>query len=317
MIDTHLHYTGSMPRQYVFDRLGLYASDFLIENNINNFDVFCKWIDSRFSDDYVSNRHAFNEVYKVFQLATKVAPSGNIRANYINGAYALSKCLNNIGIHKYTIIAGPCHNIDDTYNRILGMIEGFEKAEKELGYGFGRINLTFIRNDSGGISNCPIGQLADICKILQDPYFTTRCVGFDISGYEYPEEKILKSTLELFKYIKNTSREYGLNMSIGLHAGETITNTPQDAAYDDFFYNLAKLRPDNIGHGTYLWSDTKNDNLLKEFKYGCRFDICPHSNQLLTPIKNATVYLEKLQNIGIQYQLCRDDPAIFNNWRTP
>lgn len=315
MIDLHLHYTGSMPRQYVFHKLITSEPKILYSNNIKSLKDFNDWIYSKFTNDYTQNQKAFNEIYNLFQKATK--PNNSIRETYKKDTYTLSMWLNSYSIKKYNIIAGPCNSINATYDRLLGMIEGFEAAEKENKNSFGKITITFIRNKNGDITNCHKEQINDICKILQDPYFKKRCSGFDISGYEYPDTALLDKSLELLKYIQEISKQNNLAINTGLHAGEILTNTLEDEIYNDFFIKLLKLKPNNIGHGTFLWSNPNKENILKNFSYGCRFDICPCSNKILTPIQNPYIHLKRLKQLKIQYCLCRDDPSIFNNWILP
>ena len=315
MKDVHLHFTGSLSQDYVFQQLKDKNPNFLKQYSVQNGNDLGILFRNMFSDNYKINQQIFNTIYTLVQSVTKPSKGDNIRETYRVATHNLTMNLIRHGITDYTIISGPDIDINNTYERFLGMIMGFEDTEKTYKNSHGQISITFIRNDKGILKNYSIPLLQDICKLLCEEPFKSRCVGFDISGYEYPNEELLKSNLNTLSEIIEAKRSHNLQTTIGLHAGEIITDTSADFLYDDYFIKLSDLKIDNIGHGTYLWSKPRKQNILKMFAGKTRFDICPISNELLTPITNIQNHIENLQKCGIEYTFNRDDPLIFNNWQ--
>ena len=315
MKDVHLHFTGSLSQDYVFQQLKDKNPNFLKQYSVQNGNDLGILFRNMFSDNYKINQQIFNTIYTLVQSVTKPSKNDNIRETYRIATHNLTMNLIRHGITDYTIISGPDVDINNTYERFLGMIMGFEDTKKTYKNSHGQILITFIRNDKGILKNYSIPLLQDICKLLCEEPFKSRCVGFDISGYEYPNTELLNSNLNTLSEIIEAKRSHNLQKTIGLHAGEIITGTAVDSLYDDYFIKLSKLKIDNIGHGTYLWSNTRNKNLLKMFAGKTRFDICPVSNELLTPIKNVQKYIHNLKESGIEYTSNLDDPLIFNNWQ--
>lgn len=318
MIDNHLHYTGSLPRSYIFKKLESNYPSFLKDNNIINFDDFNNYINSRFTDDYKNNIKEFNKIYGLFQFVTKPI-SGDIRDTYKEGCYEIAKQAIKYDILEYNIISGPYINIHNTYERYVGMLNGFDMAEKELNNGYGKIIITFIRGQDGKFKNYSDELLNDIFDMIKQPVFNNRIFGFDISGFEFPNKKLLDENINIIKKIISRKKEIGLDINIGLHAGEIITNTPSDLEYNDYFKKLSELDIQRISHGTYLWSNItpEKTDILRLFSNKCTFDICPKSNKLLTPLGKNKEYLSVFKQENIKFTLNRDDPSIFDNWLIP
>ncbi len=314
MKDVHLHFTGSLSPDYVYNLLKMKNPDFINRYSIQSATNLSANLRNMFTNDYKLNQKVFNDIYSLIQSVTKPVDYKEIYTTYKSATYQLSLNLLNFGISDYTIIAGPDIDIDKTYARYLGMIHGFEETERLYKTASGKICITFIRNNKGILKNYSYDTLKNICILLQQEPFKSRCIGFDISGYEYPDEKILNSNINVLSEIIEAKQSYGLSTSIGLHAGEIITGNVQDSMYDDYFVTLSKLKLNNICHGTYLWTTPQCETILKLFSGATRFDICPISNTVLTPVKNVAIYLNRLRENGIEYTFNRDDPLIFNNW---
>ena len=316
MIDKHLHFTGSLSPIYVYRKLQDSNQAFLDKYSILSPDGLSDTFVSMFGNNYKLNQQKFNELYSLAQSVTKPKNTNEIYQTYRLATRELALNLVHSGILDYTIIAGPDSSVDNTYVRYLGMIHGFEDIEKLYKGAKGKICITFIRTQSGELKNYSYKLLSDICKLLQQEPFKSRCVGFDISGYEYPDKGLLESNLCVLSEIIEASKTSGLKASVGLHAGEIITGTTQDELYDEYFVNLSKLQLDNIGHGTYLWANDTRQKILKLFSGHTRFDLCPESNVLLTPVKRIdSNRLDVLKKCGVEYTINRDDPLFFNNWR--
>ncbi len=314
MKDMHLHFTGSLSPNYVFARLKENGHPFLKKYLVGSPNALSATFRNLFTDDYNINQIVFNDIYSLIQSVTKPSSETDVYHTYRLATYEMALNLSRQGVTNYTIIAGPAGNIDNTYARYLGMIHGFEEAEKQYKKLYGQICITFIRDSGGKLKNYSYNLLTDICRLLQTEPFKSRCIGFDISGYEYPDENLLNSNLHVLESILDAKKSFSPNTTVGLHAGEIITNTARDAIYDDYFIKLSRLRLDNIGHGTYLWAVPDHQKILKLFSKHTRFDICPVSNSLLTPVQNIYSCLQNLGACGVAYTLNRDDPLIFNNW---
>lgn len=314
MIDKHLHFTGSLSPTYVYRKLHESNHAFLDKYSIVSPGDLSNAFVRMFGNDYKLNQQMFHKMYSLVQSVTKPKDSRETYQTYRLATYELACNLSQLGLLEYTIIAGPDLSIDNTYARYLGMIHGFEDTEKLYKTSNGKICITFIRTQSGEFKNYSYKLLQDICKLLQQEPFKSRCTGFDISGHEYPDKNMLESTLDTLSEIIEVKKSFGLFTSVGLHAGETITGTPQDELYDDYFIKLAQLQLDNIGHGTYLWSTNGKRSILKQFAGRTRFDICPESNALLTTVKDMTNCFDVLKKCGVEYTKNRDDPLFFNNW---
>lgn len=195
MKDIHLHFTGSLSPDYVYRRLQKVAHPFLARYSVASSDALSGIFRSLFTSNYNINQHVFNEIYSLIQSVTKPDSNADIYQTYRLATYELAINLYNFGFKNYTIIAGPMTDIDGTYARYLGMIHGFEDAEKWHRNLYGQICVTFIRDGSGQLKNYSYSLLKDICRLLQTEPFKSRCVGFDISGYEYPNENLLNSNL--------------------------------------------------------------------------------------------------------------------------
>jgi len=319
MIDNHLHYTGSLPRAYIFKKLCQNNNNFLKNNNISNINDFDNYINSQFSNDYKNNINSFNKIYALFQSVTKPISDNYIRDTYTEGCYEIAIQAIKYNILEYNIIAGPNINIYDTYERYAGMVNGFYIAEKEFNKGYGKIIITFIRGEDGNFKNYSDELLDNIFDMIQEPIFNNRIFGFDISGFEFPDKTILNENINIIKKIISRKAQAGLDINIGLHAGERITNTSNDLEYNDYFKKLSELDIQRISHGTYLWNNmtTEKLNILRLFTNRCVFDICPKSNQLLTPLNTDKIPLSLFKKEGINFTLNRDDPSIFDSWSNP
>ncbi|MDR0967694.1 MAG: hypothetical protein LBL75_02585 [Rickettsiales bacterium] len=312
MIDYHLHYTGSLPHSYVFHNLTIQKPEFLVNNNINSAADLSVWINRQFSKNYIQNRVVFNKIYELFQSVSKPKDEASIVDTYKNGTYEIANCVANNGIKKYAIVAGPTTEIKTTIDRYVGIIHGFKKSEIKYANIFGKIIITFIHGNDGKFKNLSDKLLCDIFDCIKNGTFANRIFGFDISGYEYPDKELLSDNINLIKKIININDKFGLNLDIGLHAGEIITTTQDDRNYDDYFTELSKLNINTIRHGTYLWHNNKR-NILQKFAGRTTFDLSSKSSVLLTPAK--TIPLNLFNELGIDYRLGRDDPSILNNWQ--
>lgn len=325
MRDCHVHFTGSLPREYIFSKFLEYdnKSDLPINmQDIKTLVGFENKLNSYFCSDFEQNKAKFFEIYGFFQKITKPRILSEYPSAYSNGCYEICKNFVRNGLSDFDIIAGPCSNIDLTYIRLKSMIEGIDKAEKYFGHEIGaKIRLTFIRNASGIIKNYSHELLQDIFKMLKEPFFFKRVIGFDISGEEKPKKEYFEENCLILERIIEENKKACLRYDIGIHAGENINNSPEDEVYLQFFEKLKNLDITRICHGTYLWLkiNEKKKELLNSFATkNVIFDICPTANIILTPLTNRSqIPVELFKKIGLKYTLNRDNPSIFGNLTTP
>ena len=130
MKDVHLHFTGSLSPDYVYQQLRTKKPTFLDQHSVKTGNELSVLFRNMFSNDYKANQHIFNSIYALIQSVTKPTPYDNIRETYRFATHRLTINLIQHGITNYTIIAGPGIDINNTYERFLGMIEGFKDTEK-------------------------------------------------------------------------------------------------------------------------------------------------------------------------------------------
>ena len=321
MRDFHVHYTGSLPLPYIYERFAAYTdksslpSDF---RKVTSYDEFRQKILNYFGADHVQNRDKFFEIYSLFQLLTKPQQPSEFFSSYTTGCFEICKNFAAHNLTAFDIIAGPCPTIDLTNARLSAMIEGIEKAKKTLQHKLDvRIRLTFIRNQSGKIKNFSNALLDDIFLLLKDPYFASKIAGFDISGEERPLKDFFDENCDILEKINEKNKAYNTHYETGIHAGENVSGLPEDEEYFYLFERLKNLAVTRICHGTFWWlnQDVRKEKLLQEFaKKNTIFDICPTANLYLTPLTSIDkIPLDYFKNINLKYTLNRDNPSIFNN----
>ncbi len=325
MRDYHIHFTGSLPREYIFAKFLEYNKKDDLPLNMQEIKTYTQFLDklnNSFSRDYQYNKIKFFEIYELFQKITKPRTAEEYAAAYSDGCFEICKNFVNNGISNFDIISGPCTTIDLTYSRLKNMIKGIERAEELFNKKVSaRIRLTFIRNSAGLIKNYSVPLLKDIFELLKEPYFSKRIIGFDISGEEKPIKSYFEENCSIIENIRELNRKIGTHFEIGIHAGENISNTPEDEEYFLLFRKLLTLDITRICHGTFLWLniDEEKKDLLRAFAdKKVIFDICPKANLLLTPLKSyAQIPTSFFKEIGLPYTFNRDNPSIFDNLIIP
>ena len=324
MRDFHVHYTGSLPLPYIYERFSAYTDKSKIPaefREITSYDEFRYKVWNYFSADYVKNRDKFFEIYCLFQHLTKPQQMPEFSL-YKTGCLEICKNFAVHNLYAFDIIAGPCSTIDLTYFRLRAMIEGIKEAQQVLRHKQDvRIRLTFIRNQRGIVKNFSDTLLDDIFLLLKDPFFARKIIGFDISGEEKPFRKFFDENCSIIEKIDDKNRIHKTNYEIGIHAGENINFSEEDDEYYYLFNRLANLNINRICHGTFLWfniNEQKKELLHNFARRKVIFDICPTANLYLTPLNNINqIPLNYFKKINLRYTLNRDNPTIFNNLNIP
>lgn len=342
--DCHMHYTGSLPIDYIWQKL-LNGGHELLElekrwlnvfgNNLKLDDCFNSsegpellrkyLINNLFTPNNTKqNQHKFFNLYSLFQTITKPRSIKDSAQFYEEGVYAILKSGYKEGVSSFEIIAGPRKNIDITDLRINNMVRGFLRFSRETNLTIdAKIRLTIIRNSFNSYLNLDSNSLNNLFTLLKNnPGLLEYISGFDFSGYENPVETEL-----MFRTISEI-KEFSLNikrkLNISVHAGEDLINwAPRD--YIKYFQDLVKQPISTIGHGTFLWIPKKylklsNSEerirlvLLSEFaKKRVVFEICPTASLLLTPIHDYNeIPFDLFKSIGLRYSINTDNKTIFS-----
>ena len=325
MRDFHVHYTGSLPLEYIYEcflKRGSSKDLPIVLDDVNTYSDFKTKLSSLFSSDYKKNKESFFKIYELFQALTKPQKTEDYLSSYQNGCFKICESFAQNHILAFDLIAGPCSTIDLTYLRLKGMIDGIRLAEQKIQHQIDvRLRLTFIRNKNGLMKNYSNELLKEIFYLLKDAYFSDRVIGFDLSGQEKPLKDYFDENCDILQQIIEQNKINGTHYEIGLHAGENIHCLPEDDAYFYFFEKLRKINITRICHGSFLWQDMneKKEDLLQDFaKHSVIFDICPTANVRLTPLENSEkIPFDYFQKIGLKYTLNRDNPSIFNNLQHP
>ncbi len=345
--DKHVHYTGALPLDFVIKRANfIYSNSRISEHNPFSKEFF-KELDSAhvygekyqiaklrrilknfFIKEPSENWKDFFSIYTFLQSITKPLDDNEAKIVYEEGSYAISKKFFAEGVRKFEILAGPLLDHKETLERVLSMIQGFEKSEKHFVSSnfLIRLRLTFIRNEDGTFKNMTENSLIELFKLLEKyPLMSKRVSGFDFSGHENPtaDDIVFNFIEEISSFNTNRKKKRKRTFDISVHAGENIlTYKPVD--YLGFFTRLLKHHIDYIGHGVFLWIPSKligldrnefreREELLMQFsKKNCIIEICPTANTKLTPIQHySKIPLNHLDKIGINYSINTDNPTIF------
>ena len=324
MRDFHVHYTGSLPRKYLYKKFLLSnIQDPLFKFGKNpTFQHFSKQITSLFTKNYIKNREVFFSIYSFFQTITKPKEYSEYQNEYSCGCFEIARNFYEHKIYNFDLIAGPCSTIELTEKRLSGMIEGFKNTQNLISKRISpKIRLTFIRNSEGKIKNYSEEKLSDLFELLTDKYFSKWIVGFDISGEEFANNSFFNENVQIIKKLTEFNQIFNTKYDVSIHAGENINNFEENDRFYNYFYELTKLNISRISHGTFLWYNLnkKKEDLLRTFSQRkVIFDLCPKANLLLTPLKTRKeIPVEFFDKIGLKYTFNRDNPSIFNNINNP
>lgn len=200
---------------------------------------------------------------------------------------------------------GVCHlEIRSTPKEVAGTmsqrlyVQSVLAAIKECKDTFPAMSMKLILSVNRGN---PV-SIAEETVNLAVEYFSSGddVVGLDLSGN--PLEGNISSLIPILQYGKNA----GLKLS--LHMAET-PNTSDEAS------NLLKLRPDRIGHGTYLHPSKggSQENLSTLQQLQIPLEICLTSNIISRTIPSYSEHHFPLwRRIDYPCVLCTDDKGIFN-----
>lgn len=343
--DQHLHYTGSLPLPYVWEKIKegngriidtalskeLFSKETLkrlTEKEFSNetYSLLKRDIKELFNDtnDYTRNYKTFFKLYKVIQDVTKPKQHGGIGSCYRQGTKAIVSHLSTFGVTNFDVFAGPTLDLEKTKLRILGMIQGFKDNQHLPAKG--SLRLTFISAKNGYI-NLNKKSLEELLNfIVSDKQMADYISGFDFSGNEDVNNiNIISSTIDrLFDFNKEYHTRYNKRFKISVHAGENFIDISPEK-YLIYFDKLVNLPIDSIGHGVFLWIPNKcvdypqkinihrQELLKKVVEKSIELEICPTSNVLFSPLKSySDIPFELFKNIGLKYSINTDNMTIFS-----
>lgn len=343
--DQHLHYTGSLPLPYVWEKIKegngnfigttlfeeLFSKEIskrLTKNDFSNetYSLLKRDVKRLFNDknDYTHNYKTFFKLYKFIQNVTKPKKNEEIESCYRQGTKAIVSYLSTSGVANFDVFAGPFLDLEKTKLRIWGMVQGLKDNQYLLAKGL--IRLTFI-STKGGYVNLNKKSLEKLLKfIVSDNNIAHHISGFDFSGIENVNNiNIISSTVErLFDFNKKYYSRYKKKFKISVHAGENfISISPEE--YLAYFDKLLNLPIGCIGHGVFLWipnrfarysqkiNKYRQELLKKVVEKNIELEICPTSNVLLSPlVSHRDIPFELFKDIGLKYSINTDNMTIFS-----
>ncbi|HSV95160.1 MAG TPA: hypothetical protein VLH94_04300 [Spirochaetia bacterium] len=315
--DGHCHYSGSLSRQYLQNRI-----DFLFPHQgipVSNFLP-------QFTLNWEKNFKQFFDSYQKVQLLTQSAIPEEQYQLYSSGAYDICKNYILEGVSSFDLRAGPKLKLSGTVDRLSAMIEGFNNAENEFNTSKkARLILTLIHDQKGKFTNVNISSLTELLAYLDtNKKIANRVIGFDFSGPEICiDSHMFFSLLNLIeKY--NSNDEHLKKYIITIHAGEY---SDKDTIFPrlSFIDQLLNHKINRISHGTILWLNPSliNTDKQKEIEtYQNRLlnkiadkniilEICPTSNLLLSPLKKISdIPFQKFNKLGIKYTINTDNKTL-------
>lgn len=336
--DGHIHYSGSLPINYIHQKLISYIDKYPRDKELINNVLFTRLselkfkknrlsniINTSFTDDFKSNYNNFFNLYNFIQILTKPKRTSEIRQLYKQGTSEIISCLSKKNINQAIIFAGPVMDLNSTYLRFKGMTDAFRQVQTDK-YNY-KIRLTFISKGDGSYSNLDKQSIEELLDLLIDHKEIAKYIdGFDFSGSECIKnlDLIVYTINRLNEFKKEFTYKYKSNLTISVHAGENFGNlTPTKHTY--MFDTLLNLPIDNIGHGIFLWiphkciNFSKNINkerfnlLMKAVKRGITFEICPTSNVLFSPLNSyQDIPINYFNDIGLKYTINSDNMTILN-----
>lgn len=343
--DQHLHYTGSLPLSYVWEKirendgcsLDLVSIDKLFSKEVSKrmvkkdysdqtYYLFKKDLKKIFSADYecALNYKKFFELYKVVQGITKPKNIQEVKPSYRQGTKALTLHLSELGVNSFDIFAGPLLDQEKTRLRLEGMIQGFEDSRRLPTKG--SIRLTFI-SEQGQYKNLIPKALKDLLDLIISDKKTAKYVsGFDFSGDEDTNNiNIISSTINrLSDFKKHYYSVHKRQLKISVHAGENFIDIPPEE-YLDFFDKLINLPIDCVGHGVFLWIpnnlvnysqkiNKKRQDLLKKLvQKNIKLEICPTANVLFSPLKSyKDIPFCAFKSMGLKYSINTDNMTLLS-----
>lgn len=316
--DGHCHYTGSLSKQYLQNRLSILYP---------NHECSIESILPHFTKDWHENFSSFFISYQTIQSITRSTILEEQNQLYSSGAYDICNRYLVEGTESFDLRAGPKKDIKETISRIDAMTKGFQKAEADFSASQkGNIVLTLIHDQNGEFINTDENTLAELLKSIDiNPKIFHRVIGFDFSG---PENNInTKKILSLLDILEHN--EYGNKLyskyTITVHAGEYIDSQKYLNSFQ-YINTLLDQGINRLSHGTILWLhpsliDKNNQekiqiiqtNLLQKIaEKNIILEICPTANYFLSPLKNISdIPFSVFDKMGINYTINTDNKTLF------
>ena len=340
--DNHLHYTGSLPIDFVWrkliEQLNLFTNGGLLEDlfsielteglkkGANLDDLFLRFKNEieqmlRIDDDYTQNYEHFFKLYQLFQSVTKPKGSKDIRSSYQAGMAAIISELVKTEVSSFDIFAGPLLDAAKTKSRILGMIQGIQDNKHLID---GSVRLTFISSGDGYV-NLNEQSLASLLELIANNRLIAKYVsGFDFSGRESVKnlDTISSVASQISSYNNTLASPNDRRLKVSVHAGEDL-NDISPADYLRYFDQLLDLPINSIGHGIFLWipdelvhyspnmNRSRRKLLEKMAENGIELELCPTSNAVFSPLTSLeAIPIHQFKEIGLKYSINTDNMSI-------
>lgn len=339
LFDYHTHYTGALPKDFLHKTIHkrsyeLNSLDFIsqvkliakqagIEDpdrlTLQNLLDDSNLLDKLTTIKEPTNFQYFQNIYGLIQRITKSDDPEKNRDLLKEGSSSIYLSYLEDKTEGFSIRIGPMRTIEESVDRILTTLSGFENARLlNSNPILAKITLTFIRDPHGKIHNVedPSSLKDLLLRIREEEKAAENIDTFDFCGYESRE------IANLLNYVR-VIQEIFPEKDISVHIGEQIENKDQESTLQEFNL-LIDSGVKRFGHGILLWCPEdyldkrdlrrKREGILHRLsEKNCILEICPTSNLLLGPIKSySDIQTDYLDNFGVNYKICTDNKSIFN-----
>lgn len=343
---THNHIDGSLPLDFLRKKiaehpqipdslLASWQKIFAVDHQTITTQQYSEKIKATFTSDSQENLKTLFALYSLLRKLVQTRyeqEKGSIYAEgsyYYESSYAIAQELLGQDLDRFVLLIGTTNQVQQFIGSLEGVTQGFTLAEQKRGAPpTGFVRLTFSRAADGTIKNCSPDSLRQTLTFLDnDPYLRQRVDGFDFCGHENPQQ--LEPTLELLEILTKYNQICQQDKTrepyvISIHAGENCYDwTAED--HLNALEQLLNLSWDLVGHGSFLWlpnrvlditaaeDKARRDLLVAYGQSGKRFEICPTSNMLLTPMESSQDFpLQFFIDQGFGFTVNPDDSTLFS-----
>jgi adenosine deaminase len=330
MNDPHVHFTGSLPVDFLLKALDGSSTRFrggrvtsaprllhVVSNCLRDENRHTQrgGLRSLFSTDWRANHRVFGELYECLQHISRTRYGPDRAALYRDGTKAISLWHGRQKVERIELIVGARTDAEQSIQRVEQTLVGARAAEEDGGAKVD-LRITLIRR-SDGKRNIDPDELAKLAQFLDKrPELAERVAGFDVSGPETPQTQ--RQTVYYLDALHGLCDPDKISVHIGENICAPAEGTLEVAA------ELLRRHVKHLVHGLLFWlprstvgiegkENTKRLTLLREFgSRGARIDVCPTAARLFSPLRSdLSDHLEDMKKLGLEIGICSDNPTIF------
>lgn len=304
-IDNHVHFTGSLPVDFV--------KCLAQKRNVEWKGLL------PYGSDKKENYKRFFKNYSYVQSIIKPRNVDEMWETYCLGTFEICKQAIQEGVQRIDIIAGAHKDLHYFRNRLENMVKGIQKAKSLSSQFQCFLRITFIRDEFGQYRNYSTDIFEKLVEMTNR--FSDVISGFDFSGEESPNDSDL--LFYIAEYINSHRRISGRTYEISAHCGENITGFTVDD-HLKFIQRLINSPIDTLCHGTILWLplnaiamgkhhlELRNTLLTDIAQSKKKLEICPTANLIMTPLKRyEDIPIQMFDEIGLNYSINTDNKLLF------